>query len=857
MYCLDALKTVSQPARYLGNELGATPNKKTDLHGRLLHVALAFADSYEIAHSHLGHKILYGILNGRAGLSAERVYAPWLDMEHYLRSSKLPLTSLESKVPLKDFHVVGFSLQYELGYSNILNMLEMGGVSLLAADRGKDMPLIVAGGPGAANPEPLADFFDIFFLGDAEPYMLSDYELIKEWRFGGADKSELFSALLGRPGVYIPSYYAPYYGANSNGELCYKGTRPKGPAVPYPKRAVATSLDNCYFPEKQIVPFLKPVHDRVVVEIARGCSKGCRFCQAGYIYRPVRERSQDLILDLIGKNLEFTGQDEAAFLSLSAGDHSEITSLVTNFMDLYGDKGIALSLPSLRVRSINSELTRQIKRVRKTGFTIAPEAATERLRAVINKDLTDDDILRAADIAASLGWKTLKLYFMCGLPTETDDDLYAIGALAQRIRKLTKAKVNVGLAHLTPKAHTPFQWLAGSEVSEIQSRIRKVKEYCRIHGVTVKYTDPGASMVEGLLARGDRGLGRILLRLHKLGAHFQAWNEEFNLDSWLLAFKEEKLDISALLQEKDLLSPLPWDHIFYGVTKEYLKEEYQKALLGLSTQDCRTEGCLGCGACSDGAKITLAREKTGILFVKEEKDISPGTNPSEDTQNIAPLAQAEPAPGSSALRAKTQGEQTSGYRYLARFQKQGLSIFLGHLQLVEVFKRAFRRGGYSLSLSQGFHPSPKLSFLTALPLGVPSLDEFLIFNLKGDLAPEEIVLNLPSGLELLSIRRYPPGESKIVVTGQEWAISAPEPVFGRDLSPEALVSYTNAKGILKRYKLSDYVGQVTVLNPSQVRLSILTNPLGTPKPLDAARALWDIPLELALELEKIKTLLEL
>ncbi|MDR0882067.1 MAG: TIGR03960 family B12-binding radical SAM protein, partial [Candidatus Adiutrix sp.] len=413
------LKTVERPGRYLGGELGAQPNQTPDQHNRLFRVALAFPDVYEIAHGHLGHKILYSLLNDRPGLSAERAYAPWPDWEAVLRRRAARLTSLESRRPLAEFDLVGFSLQYELGYTNILNMLELGGIPLKAADRNQTSPLVAAGGPGAYNPEPLADFFDLFFLGDGERSLVEDLEIIKEWRFEGAPREALWPRLAGRPGLYIPSLFRPAYGRNGR----FASLEILRPGYERVVRAVAPNLETAAFPLCQITPLIKPVHDRVVVEIGRGCSRGCRFCQAGYVYRPVRERTRETILNLAGQNLAASGQDEVSFLSLSAGDHTQIAPLVSDFMDRYADQTVALSLPSLRVKSLSSHLARQIKRVRKTGFTLAPEAGTQRLREVINKDLTDDDLLNAAEEAFTLGWRTLKLYFMVGLPTETDEDL--------------------------------------------------------------------------------------------------------------------------------------------------------------------------------------------------------------------------------------------------------------------------------------------------------------------------------------------------------------------------------------------------------------------------------------------------
>ncbi|MDR2354267.1 MAG: TIGR03960 family B12-binding radical SAM protein [Deltaproteobacteria bacterium] len=834
------LPLLERPARYLGTEIGASPNTRPDSSGHLLKIALAFPDVYEIAHSHLGHKILYALFNQTPGFSAERAYAPWLDLEKLLRTKNQPLLSLETKRPLKDFDVVGFSLQYELGYTNILNMLDLAKIPLNAADRGQNYPLIVAGGPGCANPEPLADFLDIFFLGDAEAFLLEDYQIIKEWRFSGAPKSELFSQLAPREGIYIPALYEPQYGPPKNshpGE--FLGIVPIDPSLPFPRSALVTELSGAFFPSCQIVPFVKPVHDRVAVEIARGCSRGCRFCQAGYLYRPVRERKTQEIIHLIRQNLEFTGLDEAAFLSLSAGDHTEINPLVETFMNQ--TQGVSLSLPSLRVRSLNRELASQIKRVRKTGFTLAPEAGTARLRAVINKDLTEDDILEAVNIAFSLGWRTLKLYFMCGLPTETEEDLLGIRAMVKKIKKSTKAKLNLGLAHFTPKAHTPFQWERASDPGEIQKRFTFLKKELNIAGVLFKHGDPGASAVEAILARGDRRLGKALASVFSQGGRFEAWNDHFHLSHWEQAFASQGLSPRNYLEEKDTAAPLPWDHLSYGIKKEFLLKEREKAYQEIPTPDCRDTSCQKCGACRGGAKIQLARPKIDSPKIDSPKiDSSP------------------PFTTKSPLESPSQTTLSSGdFKYLIHFQKKDQAIFLGHLEMIDVFKRAFRRAGLPLAMSAGFHPLPRLSFLTALPLGVISLDECLLFSLTQDIPPQEIqkTVILPQGLTFSSVARHE--ATKLQLLGTQWILRSPTPAFqSPPLFPSALVSYTNNKGRVKSYNLRDYVLDYQIVDPTLLWLSLLHSSEGSPKAPQAARALWNLPPEWPFELSKNKTLLK-
>lgn len=848
------LKTVERPARYLGGEVGAEVNRVPDQKGRLLKTALAFSDVYEIAHGHLGHKILYSLINERPGLSAERVYAPWPDWEAVLRRRNQPLTSLESRRPLADFDLVGFSLQYELGYSNILAMLELGRIPLRSADRGEKFPLIAAGGPGASNPEPLADFFDLFFLGDAERSFVEDLEIIKEWRAGGGPKAELWDRLAGRPGIYIPSLFRPEYGPDGR----FSAIEALRPGYERVERALVPSLEMAHFPPCQITPLIKPVHDRVVVEIGRGCARGCRFCQAGYIYRPVRERRRETILDLAGRNLQASGQDEVSFLSLSAGDHSQIAPLVSEFMDEYAPKTVALSLPSLRVKSLSGHLARQIRRVRKTGFTLAPEAGSQRLRDVINKDLTDDDLMAAAEEAFSLGWRTLKLYFMVGLPTETDDDLAGIADLTRRLKKLGRAQLNLGVAHFTPKAHTPFQWHPASGEAAINERLLKLRELCRAPGLTPKWNDPGASWVESILARGDRRLGPVLERVFRSGARFEAWGDRFNPELWRAALAEEKLDHDLLLNPFQPDDPRPYAHLFAGVTDEFLRRELEKAGRARTTPDCRWAECHKCGACGQGAGNDLAQA---------EPAPAPDTEGGGDSSNefMADPPRSQPG-GRQSGKGKPQPERRPTDNrpegtFLISFKKEGRAAYLGHLELVELFKRAFRRAGIELAQSQGFHPQPKISFLTALPLGVPSLDEYLRVVTAGPLGSdglaEALGRCLPPDLSLKNVRSLPPGR-KLQPWALVWLVEAEEDVFSSPtpLRPDAILRYTDRKGASKEYRMEDFIEAADSDGPGRVVLTIRPGLNGTPKPLAAAEALWDLkPGSLKGRLMKLETIL--
>ena len=821
------LLDVEKPGRYLGGEREARPNQIPDASGHLFRVALAFPDVYEIAHSHLGHKIIYHLLNQAPGFSAERIYAPWPDWESVLRRRGRPLSSLESRRPLAEFDMVGFSLQYELGYTNILMMLELGGLPLRAAERDKTRPLVAAGGPGAFNPEPLADFFDLFFLGDAEASILEDLEIIKAWRIEGGPKTELFRRLAGRPGVYIPSLFRPVYGRD--GRLA--AVEALGDASDrLVTRALAPSLEVASAPDCQITPLIKPVHDRVIVEISRGCGRGCRFCQAGYIYRPVRERRRETILNLAETNLKSGGQADISFLSLSAGDHTDIDRLTTEFMDRHARQGVALSLPSLRVKTLSRKLAAQIKRVRKTGFTLAPEAGTQRLRNVINKDLTDDDLLEAAEQAFSLGWQVLKLYFMVGLPTETDEDLAGLARLARRLRKLGRARLNLGIAHFTPKPHTPFQWLPAATASTINERLLKIRNLTHLPGLTIKWNAPGASWAEAILARGDRRLGPVLEKLHHAGARFEAWSDRFNLDLWTEALASQNID--SLLHPFELGAPLPYGHLNPGVTEDFLISEWKKALAGQTTADCRQTGCHNCGGCGP-ATLDLAVPRPSVSI-------------------DAPVYSETPANQRATLK---------GRPILLKFRKEGRAAFLGHLELVEIFKRACRRIGAELALSAGFNPHPKISFLTALPLGVPSLDEYVRMELVAPLAVSDLLNRLaealPRDLTLLEARPLNPGEAKIQPLAAVWRLESDRPIFtpGPPLHPAAVLSYTDKKGSLREYPLADFVTEAEATD-ARVQMTIKIGLAGTPKPWAAAAAMWGLdPRAHQIRLIKLKTIL--
>ena len=588
------LPKVQKPTRYMGNELNSVAK---DHQNCSVTTVLAFPDLYEIGMSHLGLKILYHIINQNENWVAERVFMPDTDLEKIMRDESFPLCSLETVTPLSAFDIVGFTLQYELSYASILHMLELGGIPQLATNRGEDAPLVAGGGPGAFNPEPLADFFDFFIIGDAEealPQVLTLLE--KEPTLPRAAKLLLISQVTG---VYVPSLYRTE--VNDDGR--YRSTTPVDPGLPRQvSRAVVTDLDAAPYPTEFVVPYGSIVHDRLVLELFRGCTRGCRFCQAGIIYRPVRERKPETLKRIAKEMVNTTGYDELALSSLSTGDYSAIEQLVTELgLDLAKD-GVSLSLPSLRLDSFSGELAEQVQRVRKSGLTFAPEAGTQRLRDVINKNITEEDLVSAVTDAFASGWSGVKLYFMIGLPTETDEDLEGIVELARKVatayRKAGgrgKPRITVSASVFVPKAHTPFQWVGQIPRKEILRRQDFLRQKFRNVGAQFQWHDAKTSLLESALARGGRNLAPVIARAAALGCKLDGWDEHFSYEKWEQAFTDHGLDleqVAALQYQLD--ETLAWDHIDSGVSKTFLQKEYRRAMSGEVSRDCR-ENCLGCG----------------------------------------------------------------------------------------------------------------------------------------------------------------------------------------------------------------------------------------------------------------------
>ena len=826
----EALIQVSRPSRYLGGELGSI---RKDDSGIEVRMALAFPDVYEVGMSHIGFPILYNILNSLDWVAAERVYTPWADMEQWLCDHQQPLCSLESTLPLSDFDIIGFTLQYELSYTNLLTMLNLGGISPRREQRDEDAPLIVVGGPCAFNPEPLADFFDVALIGDGEEAVVELVELVRQGQQKNWSREQLLQQLAGREGFYVPQFFNVSYQKNG----CIEEITALQEGYDKVRRRFLNDLETAPFPTQPIIPFMQTVHNRVAMEITRGCTRGCRFCQAGYIYRPVRERSPEKIRQLIAEILQNSGYEEVSLLSLSTGDYTCIEPLLQQLMAEYADEKIAVSLPSLRVGSLTPELMEEVKKVRKTGFTLAPEAGSERLRELINKGISVEDLLQTTRDAYQLGWRLIKLYFMMGLPTETDDDLQQLIELAAAVKKSGKGTggndVNVAVSTFVPKPHTPFQWEAQIGIDETLRKQRLLRDGLRMKKLRFKYHGAESSFLEGVFSRGDRRLSVVLERAVELGCRFDGWRECFDFSLWQQAFLDCNIDPSWYLRQREETEILPWEHIDCGVPKSFFLSERQKAVAGAVTVDCRDGSCHGCDVC-DFKELRMRQidsDQTD-LFAKTANDEK------EDKIEVP--------------------EQLTRVRL--KLSKQGRARMVGHLEYLKMFQRAVRRAKLPIRFSQGFHPMPKISYLEALPMGVSSeaelLDLELLFPVPVDKIITDLNVQLPDGFKIVAGEVIPwksPSPSAAVASSC-YRVTLPEP-HPEDLT-EQIDTFLAADEILVS-RVKKEVVKLIDIRPAILKLFQIDHELEIElvkgSPLQVAAKLLDLDVETVRRLGVRKT----
>ncbi len=755
------LPLLPKPSHYLGTEEGSVHKPSTDVRFRCV---LAFPDAYEVGMSYLGHKILYGILNAIPEIQAERVFAPPPDAGKILKAHNVPLATLESDTPLAETHMIGFAITHELCCTNILYMLDLAGIPLRAEQRAQNdsltqWPLIVGGGGCAVAAEPITPFMDVMLLGEGENLVPEFCHLLMHAHEAGWTRNRFLREAALIPGVYVPEFFVQ--DAQNPTVL-----QPIHSDLPQPTRRIVADFDAAQYPVQQVVPF-GAVHNRLSLEIARGCTRGCRFCQAGILYRPARERKMTHLHAILDECLRCTGFDDVSFLSLSAGDFSGLKTLFLDAADRCAQEQISLSLPSLRVGSIDDAIMRRMADIRRTGATLAPEAGSQRLRDVINKGITEEGLIIHTQKLFQNGWQQVKLYFMIGLPTECDDDLSAITDLCRKVRDaagrgMPRLQVTASLSPFVPKAHTPFQWEAQISKEEMVRRINLIRDqFKKEKNLKVRWHEPDVSVLEGLLSRGDRRLSSVIEAAYRKGSVFTDWMEYFSMEPWIEALNEAHLDVETFTRARSLDETLPWDHLGSGISRAFLYREREHALNRVLTEDCRYAHCLQCGVCdTKAAPSLLARESTEtkhcnqLNFAQRDQE---DHQPLRDEQgNLLP---PPPRRKPTAPPAIAAGLAERAVRYRIWHTKEGEASFLSQLELQSFLDRLLRRAGLPLSFSQGFHPLPLISFGRALPVSVESHAEWFSVTLRQPMSPTTLRTRLEPffehGLQLKDLELIP------------------------------------------------------------------------------------------------------
>lgn len=885
VYIDDILPRIEKAARYIGGEVGSVLKPIETV---ALHVGLCFPDIYEVAESYLGQKILYSQLNAQADVFAERVYAPWTDMAQALRELKRPLFGLESRTPLGDFDLLGFSLNHELAYTSVLNMLELGGLPLRATQRAEEHPLVIAGGPACSNPEPMAPFFDAIFLGDGEDGVVEIARRLIASK--GQSRAARIEDLAAVDGVLLPQRYQPRYA----GGILQGWDRDDDQPAKIPARKVA-DLDASPSAERWIAPHLHVVHDRAAVEIQRGCSRGCRFCQAGMIYRPTRQRSPKTVQRILRAAVTSSGSDQAGLLSLSAGDYPLIQPLLADLAKDMNAQRVSLSVPSLRTETLSPALAREVMAMRGGGFTLAPEAATQRLRQVIAKGNTEADLLNAVEAAVDAGASHLKLYFMIGLPTETDDDVKAIATLCEKMlavgRNINKrVRVSASISTFVPKPHTPFQWEAQADREAIDHKHRLLHLAFRDSKVRARWHDVEMSLVEGIYARGDRRLADVLEAAFVAGAQLDAWGEHFNAQRHYDALTQQGLSLQDYLRPRALDEALPWDLVDYGLLGKFLRRERDDAYAAKQRGDCVDASCLACGVCDfDQRRVITYRavKDQGVARVQnplrhrsnhhlllasgDELPIAsaaPTVPANDDVEIVANSAEAVAVPRVHQESDLRPGQRPADVRVQSlrvKLSKHPPAIFLSHLETMAALQRACARARIPIAYSGGFSPRPRLSMPFALPVGARSDDEQLDIDLYAAMGASQALRalkdQLPRGIRVLDVVTVDAAAPRLghILAGAIWKA---ELQIGPRLLEQAIARYIEAETwplTRKRKKKVHEVDLKTLAmdfwpTGTHVQFRLYTPAQGSIKPVEALTSIFGEAAVQGLRLHKLQSL---